>query len=116
MRKGFLLLLDTILAILLLVLLILSMTPQQPQPRFNELMTIQKIHDLELLWSLDGKFEIEEMKHDTRLAFPFQGFEISVNDEVFQSPLVSNSCAVSSEMEFVDESLRVHDIRLLVYC
>lgn len=78
------------LAALLLIAIILAAQPQQPA-RPEKLLQIQKLHDLLIVWAMEGT-GIEEMEKDAQLFLgPGTGFAIEYRGEKVTVPAHENS-------------------------
>lgn len=104
---------EAALSLLVLAAVILS-TPSAESPNLQNLLILQKEHDLMRVWARNGIPEIEEMELDFRFAFGNRSGKIEVDGQAVSIGPESEE-AVSAQMEFFDSRLNRKRITLTVF-
>jgi hypothetical protein len=105
--------LEAALSLLVLVAIILS-TPSAESPGLQNLLILQKEHDLMRIWARGGLPEIEEMASDFKFAFGNRSGKINVNGRVVSIGPESKE-AISAQMDFFDWNLGRKKVVLTVF-
>jgi hypothetical protein len=104
---------EAALSLLVLTAVILS-TPNAESPGLQDLLILQKEHDLMRIWAREGIPEINEMKSDFKFAFGNKGGKIEVNGRVVLIGPESKE-AISAQMDFFDWNLGKRKVVLTVF-
>ncbi len=105
--------LEAALSLLVLAAVILS-TPSAESPGLQNLLILQKEHDLMRVWARNGIPGIGGMESDFRFAFGNNSGKIEVNGEAVSIGPESKE-AVSAQMEFFDSKLNRKRVTLTVF-
>ncbi|MBS3061169.1 MAG: hypothetical protein J4215_01140 [Candidatus Diapherotrites archaeon] len=114
MTKGQWYTFDALLGLFILSsLVLLSPVPTASDP--TEDSTQNKVHDLQVIWSKETRFDLEEMNSDLSIVFHHQAYELKVNHTTIRSNFFDPDKALfSSEIPFVSDTDEILRIRIRV--
>ncbi len=107
---------DFLLVLACLLCIIFGLPIEKPDDGLNELIGMQKMHDLEKIWIEEHEFDFEEMKKDALIVFGNNRFELQLDQQTFEHhsdyPWTKKT---ATETVFVSSTHQPLFLRLILY-
>lgn len=115
-KKGFYLFFEAMLAIIIVAIMLSQVKPLAADGT-GGVATVQKMHDILLIWTRERSFSPHELEKDFRTVFPNRSGIIEIEE---QTKLVighsqNNTKAVTEEIRFLDGNMELKKIKLTLF-
>ncbi|MDO8624812.1 MAG: hypothetical protein Q7R47_01920 [Candidatus Diapherotrites archaeon] len=120
MTNGFVFTADAIFLLLLTLAMLLAVgqTPADESDSKTQLLTTQ-VHDLQIVWIAQNRFEIDELNADVSMVFPYNDTDLELDGErathSANNPESDHTRVLTYDIVFAGTDEQIHHLMIRIY-